>query len=310
MVMLMAGYRSKLPPPNSLVAFEAAARLQNFTQAARELNVTQAAVSRQMRNLENYLGFPVFDRAGGRAQLTPEGRRLSEAVVFGLEHIAGAVQGLRRPPIKTYLTVASTISFASLWLIPRIAKFQHEFPDIDLRFISSDAELDLEADAIDVAIRYGNGAWPGVLAVPLLKPEIFPVCSPSLLKDGPRLQSLPDLAAHTLLDRDEAGTFGVSWKTWLARVRADASPIRRRVLFNNYDLLIRAAIEGQGVALGWSPLVNELLKQHILVRPIISKMKPRDFWYLVLPKSAPMNKSRDTFLNWIRRAAVQSPGLQ
>lgn len=300
----MSGYRSKLPPPNSIIAFEAAGRFQNFTQAARELNVTQAAVSRQIRNFEDFLGFPAFERGNGRAQLTPEGKRLFEAVVIGLEHIAGTVHGLRRPPKKTYLTVASTISFASLWLIPRIANFRHEFPDIDLRFISSDAELDLDADAIDVAIRYGNGAWPGVLVVPLLKPEIFPVCSPSLVKDGPRLQALPDLSAHTLLDRDEAGTFGVSWKTWLMRVRGDTGHIRRRVLFNNYDLLIRAAIEGQGVALGWSPLVNELLKQKILVRPIVSTMKPKDFYYLVLPKDASMNKSRDTFLKWIRRAAA------
>ena len=302
----MAGYRTKLPPPNSIVAFEAAARFQNFTHAARELNVTQAAVSRQIRNLEYFLGFPAFARGNGRAQLTPEGRRLFDAVVVGLEHIAGTVQGLRRYPRKTHLTVASTISFASLWLIPRIATFRNEFPDIDLRFISSDAELDLNADAIDVAIRYGHGAWPGVSAVPLLKPEIFPVCSPALIKDGPPLRALSDLAAHTLLDREEAGSFGVSWTTWLTRVRAETGYVRRRVLFNNYDLLIRAAIEGQGVALGWSPLVSDLLKRKILIRPTASRMKPKESYHLVLPKGAPLNKNRDTFLKWIRRAALVS----
>jgi DNA-binding transcriptional LysR family regulator len=302
----MSGYRGKLPPPNSLVAFEAAARFQNFTHAARELHVTQAAVSRQIRNLEDFLGFPAFERGNGRAQLTAEGKRLFEAVVIGLEHIAGTVQGLRRSPKKTHLTVASTISFASLWLIPRIATFRNEFPEIDLRFVSSDAELDLNADAIDVAIRYGDGAWPGVSAVPLLKPEVFPVCSPALLKEGPPLRTLSDLAAHTLLDREEVGAFGVSWKTWLTRARGDASAIRRRVLFNNYDLLVRAAIEGQGVALGFSPLVNELLRRQILVRPIARAIKPKESYYLVLPKGAPVNRNRDTFMKWIRRAALAS----
>lgn len=300
----MTEFRTRLPPPNSLVAFEAAARCQNFTRAARELNVTQAAVSRQIANLERFLGLPVFTRGHGRAQLTPEGRRLFDVSVKGLEQIAGVVAALRRADKKIYLTVASTISFAGLFLIPRIAGFRDAFPDIDLRFVSSDGDFDLAAENIDLAIKYGDGKWPGLVPLPLLRPEIFPVCSPSLLASGGQLCTLADLDAHTLLDRDEAGTFGIGWATWLKAVHGEPARIGRRVLFNSYDLLIRAAVEGQGVALGWKPLVDELLKHKALVRPINRRFVPKQSYYLVLPRNAPVNPHRETFIAWLKRAVA------
>src|SRR5262244_2823471 len=157
----MKGLRTKLPPPNSILAFEAAARHQSFKLAARELNVTQAAVSRQIKTLEDHLGLAVFRRVRRAVQLTDEGRRLHDAVVAGLDHIAEIVAELQRSQARSHLTVATTLAFSSFWLIQRIPDFRARFPDIELRIIASDAELDMRAEGIDVGVRYGSGKWQG-----------------------------------------------------------------------------------------------------------------------------------------------------
>ena len=293
----MKGLRAKLPPPNSIVAFEAAARHQSFTLAARELNVTQAAVSRQIRTLEDHLGLAVFRRIGRTVRLTNEGKRLHEAVKVGLDHIAEIVIELQQIDARPHLTVATTLAFSSFWLIHRIPDFRARFPEIELRIIASDADLDLLAEGIDVAVRYGDGKWQGLSSTRLFKAEVFPVCSRSFL-DAIPIRAPTDLLKAPLLDIEALDKSWTDWTSWLQEVGLGARKLKRLLTFNNWPLTIQAAIDGQGVALGWTPYVNELLTLGKLVRPIDAIVYPTDAYHLITPLSG-ANPNSEFFCQWI-----------
>lgn len=298
----MKGLRKKLPPPNSIFAFEAAARHQSFTLAARELNVTQAAVSRQIKTLEDHLGLAVFRRVRRKVQLTSEGKRLHEAVMAGLDRIAEVVIELQQINARPNLTVATTLAFASFWLIQRIPDFRARFPEIELRIIASDANLDLLAEGIDVAVRYGSGRWQGLSAMRLFTAEVFPVCSRSLLDNIP-IRTAEDLLNAPLLEIEVSDKSWLDWASWLQEVGLDTKKLKRRLTFNNWPLQIQAAIEGQGIALGWTPYVNELLALGKLVRPIETVVRPKDAYYLVTPLRGE-NPNSAAFSRWIREQAA------
>jgi LysR family transcriptional regulator, glycine cleavage system transcriptional activator len=302
----MEGLRRKLPPPNSIFAFEAAARHQSFTRAARELNVTQAAVSRQIKTLEDHLGLPVFRRVRRSVQLTGEGKRLHEAVMAGLDHIAEVVAELQQSDGRPDLTLATTLAFSSFWLIRRIPDFRARFPGIELRIITSDANLDLLAEQIDIAVRYGSGKWQGLSATRIFTAEVFPVCSPSLLNAIP-IRTPHDLLNAPLLDQEVADKSWLNWASWLQQVGVGARKSKRLLTFNNFPFLIQAAIDGQGFALGWTPYVNELLELGKLVRPIETVVRPTDAYYLVAPLRA-NNPNAAVFSGWImEQAAAADP---
>jgi LysR family transcriptional regulator, glycine cleavage system transcriptional activator len=304
----MKGLRTKLPPPNSLLTFEAAARHQSFTRAARELNVTQTAVSRQIKTLEDHLGLAVFRRVRRSVQLTSEGKRLHEAVMAGLNHIAEIVIELQKVRPRPHLTVATTLAFSSFWLIRRIPDFRARFPEIELRIMTSDANLDLLAEDVDVAVRYGSGKWPGLSATRLFTAEVFPVCSPSLLETVP-IHTPADLLKAPLLELEASDTSWIDWANWLQEVGLGAKRLRRLLTFNNLPLLIQAAIDGQGIALGWTPYVTELLALGKLVRPIETVVRPANAYYLVTPLGSG-NPNSATFSDWIReQATALAPAL-
>ena len=298
----MKGLRSKLPPPNSIIAFEAAARHQSFTLAARELNVTQAAVSRQIKTLEDHLGLAVFRRVRRTVKLTSEGKRLHEAVKVGLDHIAELVVELQQIDAGPHLTVATTLAFSSFWLIPRIPDFRARFPEIELRIIASDANLDLLAEGIDVAVRYGGGKWQGLSSTRLFMAEVFPVCSRSLL-DIISIRTPGDLLNAPLLDLEASDKSWIDWANWLEEVGLDARKLRRLLTFNNWPLLIQAAVDGQGIALGWTPYVNELLALGKLVRPIETVVQPTNAYYLITPPRGE-NPNSGVFSQWIMEQAA------
>ncbi|HLI10294.1 MAG TPA: transcriptional regulator GcvA [Alphaproteobacteria bacterium] len=298
----MKGLRTKLPPPNSILAFEAAARHQSFTRAARELNVTQTAVSRQIKTLEDHLGLAVFRRARRAVQLTSEGKRLHEAVMAGLDHIAEIIAELQKTRARPHLTVATTVAFSSFWLIRRIPDFRARFPEIELRIITSDADLDLLAEEIDVAVKYGNGKWPGLSATRLFAAEVFPVCSASLL-DAIPIHTPADLLKAPLLELEALDTSWLDWADWLREVGLSAKRLRRLLTFNNLPLLMQAAVDGQGVALGWTPYVTELLARGKLVRPIETVVRPSNAYYLVRPLGSE-NPNSAIFSDWISEQAT------
>src|SRR3954451_4413434 len=173
----MAQLRRRLPPANSLVVLEAAGRHLNFTRAGEELALTQSAVSRQIQLLEQHLGAPMFQRQGRHLQLTRDGARLHRAVSMGLDHIADIAVDIRQHRGDGELTVATSVTFASYWLMARLPKFRAAHPEIELRLGAATRIQDLTAAGIDIAIRYGNGSWPGLTATRMFDNEIWPVCA-------------------------------------------------------------------------------------------------------------------------------------
>ncbi len=299
----MAALRSRLPPANSLVVFEAAARHLNFTRAAGELSVTQAAVSRQIHGLEDHLGVPLFHRLHRGLQLTRDGQRLQKAVTMGLEHIANTAADIRRVRGEAEVTVSTSVSFASYWLMSRVAKFRAAHPEVELRLVASAPVSDLTVAGIDLAVRYGSGRWSGVKAIHLLDNEVFPVCAPSYLESRPALEEPADLLRETLLHLAEFDRNWVTWEAWMRSFGVEEPPATRGLEFDNYLVLIQAALDGQGVALGGARLAEGLLTRGLLVRPIEATLRSDKAFYLLIPAEVPLGPPAALFRDWILREA-------
>ena len=245
----------RLPPLNALRAFEAAARHLSFTRAASELNVTQAAISHQIKALEDHLGLSLFRRLNRALMLTEQGQTLFPAVRDALDRLAEAAARLRAREAGGTLTVSTLPSFAVKWLVPRMSHFQDRHPDIDLRISAKEYLVDFARDGIDVAIRFGRGEWPGVRVEWMADEALTPVCSPVLLSG---LRSPGDLAHATLLHEDmlPLGSFP-TWETWLAAAGVDGVDASRGPRFSHTHLMLQAAMDGRGVALGQMLIVAE-----------------------------------------------------
>jgi DNA-binding transcriptional LysR family regulator len=259
--------RFNLPPLDFVQGFEAAARTLSFTKAAEELFITQSAVSRQIRNLEEHLGVALFERLPRRLALTEAGRLLQRAATEFLERLQETTDRLRSEGAAPHLTVTTTGGFASLWLIPRLRRFTALHPDVDVRISASYKTVDLERSLVDVAIRYCKKEEAPEGAVRLFGEELFPICSPALLTDGPNpLRTLADLPHHSLLHMDEARDH-LDWDTWLAVQGHPGLKPTASIRFDSYEQMIQAALSGQGVGMGIGRLVSGLIEQGKLVAP-------------------------------------------
>jgi LysR family transcriptional regulator, glycine cleavage system transcriptional activator len=294
----MVALRKRLPPANSLVVFEAAARYLNFTRAAKELGVTQAAVSRQMQLLEEHLGTTLFQRSPRSLKLTPAGLRLHKAVTMGLEHIAGTAVELRRSGPHADLTVSTSVTFASYWLMSRVAKFRAAHPDIELKLVASAPVSDLASAGVDLAVRYGSGRWPGVRTVRLMDNEIFPICAPAYRPSGP-LRRPADLLNEVLLHLVEYDRNWVTWDAWLQSFGVEGQARQRGLTFDNYLVLIQAVLDGQGIALGGGRLAEDFIARGTLVRPIDAALGSDRGFYLLWPGDIELSEPARLFHDWI-----------
>jgi len=269
----------RLPPLATLPAFEAAARFGSFSKAAQHLGSSQPAISQQIRQLEAAMGQKLFQRKPLGVGLTPAGEELLQAVRTGFTALRQAMANLRQPMHRAELTVATDFAFAAYWLLPRLAVFKHRMPEVDVRILTAQHVDDLGGAAADVAVLFGKGpahrgtaSHPGRKMHPLFAETVYPVCAPAYPR-GSR-QGRPDwLAEATLLNLDDMAGYPqnlpaasnrraerwFNWGDWLQD--ADVTkPMRGPQLhFNNYTLLLQAAIAGQGIALGWAPLVEPLI---------------------------------------------------
>lgn len=294
--------RNVLPALDLLVGFEAAARHLSFTKAGEELYLTQSAVSRQIKELEEQLGVPLFQRRHRALSLTAAGQQFYAAAAQVLTTMRSATErlrassGRRRP-----LSVTTTHSFAALWLIPRLAGFTRMHPGIDVRITTDIRVQDLERDGLDVALRHGPAALAGPNAVRLFGEKVFPVCSPKLLKKIP-LEKPSDLRHHVLLQYDdpEVRHPWLHWKTWLEVERiADLRPAGT-LSFSGYEQIIPAAVAGHGVGLGRSPLVTNLLASKELVAPFKSSADPARAYFVIVSKTAADRPEVAAFLDWLK----------
>ena len=237
-----------LPSLDFLRGFEAAGRRLSFTLAAEELFVTQSALSRQVKALEDALGVPLFERHHRSLALTRAGESFHRAVTDTLRALATAADALRAPQRAPGLTVSTTVSFASLWLIPRLAAFRKAFPHTDVYVSADDRLIDLNRGDVDVAVRYlaDAGGWRG--AVQLFGERLTPVASPALVRRGPPLARPGDLAGHVLLHYDDSGGSmpWLDWATWLAANGAPGIETAGSIRFSLYDQVIQAAMAGEG----------------------------------------------------------------
>jgi LysR family glycine cleavage system transcriptional activator len=300
----------RLPPLNALRAFEAAARHLSFTKAAAELHVTQAAISHQVRALEDHLGVALFKRRNKAVILTESGQLCLPGIREGFDRLAEAIERIRAPDAANLLSVTTTPSFAAKWLVPRLNRFRLTHPEIEVRIDASIHVIDLERERFDLAIRYGGGSYPGLRSELLIEVAVSPVCSPRLLKGKRALKTPGDLKHHTLLhtdwiDRDEEG---LDWGMWLLAAGVTDVDWTRGPQFNDQTVAIQAAIEGHGVALGRSGLVDADIAAGRLVRPFRLSVTGRLSYYLVYPEVALRHAKVIAFRDWAR-GEVRRPGM-
>lgn len=289
-----------MPPLTALTAFEAAARLLSFTRAALELGVTQAAISRQIHLLEEEFGFPLFIRLHRRIELTERGRALATAAGDAFNLIADTVAELKMERSGDELAISATISFSHFWLLPRIASFSSAHPEVKLRIITQDAMTNIEGGEVDLAIRYGNGAWRDGQAELLFDDEVFPICSAEYAEKAARISKPSDLLEHPLISSDTDDPTWTGWSEWLAAFSVQAPKKTRGLRCSFYTEAIYAALNGQGIALGWKRLVDDLLKQNRLVRLTDASIQTRAAYFVVIPTRKSQKESVRLFIDWLR----------
>lgn len=287
----------RLPPLNALRAFEAAARHLSFTRAADELNVTQAAVSHQVKTLEEQIGLPLFRRLNRGLILTDEGQTLFPAVRSALDTLAEAVERVHVRTGGGALTVSVLPSFAVKWLVPRMSRFQDRHPDIDLRITAADRLVDFARDAVDVAVRFGAGTWPGLRADFVVDEYVTPVCAPGLAAE---LGSPADLGRMTLLHEEMAplADFPV-WATWLRAAGAADVPYDKGPRFSHTHIMLQAAMDGRGVALAQWLFAADDIADGRLAAPFPLKLATGYAYYVVCLAAAADRPKIRAFREWV-----------
>jgi LysR family glycine cleavage system transcriptional activator len=304
--------QKRLPGLGALSTFEAAARHQSFTRAAEELRVTPAAVSYLVRELEAQLKVKLFQRAKRTVRLTQAGELLSATVSSALESIGRVVEHVRTMDGNPRLKVTATPGFAMKWLVPRLNGFLERFPDVDVRVDMSKRPVDFARDDMDLAIRFGDGRYPGLQVEKLISDKVFPICSPKLLKGARPLRQPRDLRHFTLIhvDWQAQGATWPTWQMWMSAAGVTGLDATRGIHFDQSVMAIQAAIDGQGVALGDSSLTAIDLAQERLVRPFDLEIgAPAQFAYwIVIPPHTADQPLVIAFRDWLRSEAAAMNG--
>lgn len=309
----------ELPSLALLRTFEAAARHLSFKKAADEVCVTPAAVSQQMKALEDYLGVPLFHRRVRALELTEHGNTLLPGVRNAFELLVAAVDHTRHIAPGP-LTVTAPPSFASHWLLPRLPRFNTAHPDIDLRLSSTSDTVDRKGEAAvlgklhparkEVVILYGKGHYPGYRVVPIFTPDYVPICTPALLHGKPPLRTPADLAAHVLIHDDTLGEgrhdalARSGWAEWLRRAGTDKVDARRGLHFSNAALVLEAALGGQGIALSPRQLIQPLLREGKLVTPFDIALPSPSTYFLVMHEAMSQQSAVAAFHEWLLSEAA------
>jgi len=312
----------RLPPLSAMRAFEAASRHLSFKKAAEELHVTPAAVSQQIKALEDYLGIRLFRRLTRALEITPQGSAMLPKIREGFECFAAAIDSTRQP-CEGVLTVTAPPSFAARWLLPRLPRFAAIHPEVKLRLSSSgdavdrrgetrffdDEPADLRASSSTVAIRYGTGKYPGFRVEQILAPDWVPVCSPHLATPDCPLERPEDLARHVLIHDETVDVEGrqPNWREWLNQAGVSGVDAERGPHFSNAVLAVEAALEGQGVALALRPLVEADIAAGRLLVPFQRSVPSPYAYFLVMRKVVADRDSATAFRNWLLAEAQSFP---
>jgi len=282
-------------PLNALRAFEASARHLSFTRAAIELCVTQAAISHQVKGLEERLGVPLFRRLPRGLALTDEGLALQPTLADSLDRIAELIEGIAGGMATQVLSVASVGTFATGWLLPRLADFRTVHPRIDLRLFTNNNRVDIAGEGLDFAIRFGDGAWHGIESMPLIETPLTPLAAPAIARG---LKEPRDLLGTTLLRSYRAD----EWPRWFAAAGVSAPPLRGPV-FDSSVTMAEAAMQGMGVALAPPAMLRRAIDDGVLVRPFAQQVISGRYWLTWLKSRVP-SPAMLAFRDWIGAQAI------
>jgi LysR family transcriptional regulator, glycine cleavage system transcriptional activator len=290
----------RLPPLNALKAFDAAARSESFTRAAEELHVTQGAVSHQVKALEATLGLKLFNRERQRLTLTDAGREYLGVVRDALDRIALGTERLVQRQTSGVLTVSTSPDFAAKWLVYRLGRFAESHPEIDLRVSATAPHVDFAREDVDLAVRHGDGKWPGLDAVRLCSEQLFPVCSPRLASGRNGIETAADLLKFPLLHLNDWTT----WERWFEAAGV-GDPVAHGPSVNQASMLIDLAVDGQGVALARTALAAWDLIHGRLVRPVDVSLRMANTYWIVCPKAAASQPKIAAFRKWLLAEAAE-----
>ena len=292
----------RLPPMAALRAFEAAAQVLSFKEAAASLHRTPSAISHQIRRLEADLGVALFHRDAQGLRLTEAGRSYLESVSDALDRLGEATARLRREQGGGPVRISLFPSFAVRWLIPLLNDFQTRHPGMEIELVSSVRQADFDDGVIDAAIRFGDGDWPAMRCDPLMEEVVFPVCSPGAAAE---LQDPADLARSVLLHN---GAHPGEWTAWLAAAGVDGIDADRGPVFDASNEVLAAAINGMGVALGRTPLVDVDVAAGRLVAPFGLRVHTPGRYWLVAPAATADRPPLAAFRDWLREQ-IDAAGL-
>lgn len=296
----MENLRALLPSINGLVVFEAAGRLCSFSGAARELGMTQAAVSYAIARLEDQLGVALFLREYRRVRLTEAGERFHADVAIGLSHIQRSARGLRAATSGSHVTLACSTAFAAFWMVPRMEQFRADLPRVDLRIQTADRDLDLLREGIPLGIRGGFARdWPQYQAEVLAPEEIYPVCGAAYLARNARPEHPRGLLAHQLIHLEEPFREATTWADWFASAGIGAAGVPKGLQINDYVLVVQSVIAGQGLALGWRHLTDGLVDKGVLVRLTEHMLATGKDFHVIWPRDAALSRNAQAVRDWL-----------
>jgi len=290
------------PSLNFLHTFESVARHLSFTNAAKELFVTQAAVSHQIKALEEHLGVKLFHREKRKVFLSEEGQKLLPSVVSGLHGIADSLENIRNYDAEDTLVVGVGSSFSANWLVHHLGAFYQKYPEVNLHLKISNNDPDFATDGTDLAVVWGKGDWPGLLCDKLMVVEFSPVCSPELLKKTHPLRTPEDLIHYPLLDDQDYDT----WQEWFEEAGIPEKKYKRRTVIRDSNVLIHSTLDGHGIALCAVGIVQEYLDSGRLIRPFELSITAGGFYYLVYPEKALRKPLVSLFKTWLVKEVRKS----
>lgn len=294
---------ARLPSLNGLRAFEAAARHLSFTNAAVELNVTQTAISHQIRRLEEELGIRLFERKNRALALTPKAAEYLPGIRAAFQDLRFATDRLLRKDDDRVITVSMMTSLATKWLLPRLSGFQEQYPEIDVRITTSSELVDFRRGDVDAAIRYGRGQWQDLRADWMMADQLFPVCSPALLAGDNALKKPEDLARFTLLHTSASSD---DWRQWLTAAGLPANLAKNPgVTFDLSFMTVQAAIDGIGVAIGHTSFVQDDIAKGRLVAPFDMTLPQDAGYYFVAPQDKAASPKIVAFREWLLAAVAK-----
>ncbi|MGN7752567.1 LysR substrate-binding domain-containing protein [Sinorhizobium sp. 22678] len=296
----MENLRRLLPSAASLIVFEAAGRHQNFTRAAGELGMTQAAVSYAIRGLENQLGVPLFQRVHRAVELTEAGEKFHADVSVGLARIQKSAEDIRAKGRETNVTLAASTAFTSMWMLPRLARLREDLPEIDLRIQTSVRDLDLDEEPIPLGIRGGDPShWPRYHAAVLADEVVQAVATPAYIEMHGLPATPADLIRHNLIHLEEPVRRACDWTEWFASAGLAYPAQGKRLAINDYVLVIQAVLAGEGIALGWEHLTARQVRSGALVPVGGHVLRTGQAFYVVWPRSRELNSQARRIRDWL-----------